>query len=98
MITASADGTARIWELTPAEVPVPTWVLDLAEAAVGQRLTDEEAPESVPVAQFLELKKKLSEMSDADSYTAWAKWFLADRLARTTSLSSGITVNSTWSG
>ncbi|MBI2929489.1 MAG: protein kinase [Verrucomicrobia bacterium] len=91
VVTACSDESGRIWELVSAAVPVPAWFPDLAEAVVGQRLVDQEVPEPVSPAQFLALKKQLSEAQEADPYTAWAKWLLADRLSRNTSLSSSVT-------
>lgn len=91
VLTASSDGTARIWELASAVVPIPSWFPELAEGVVGQRLADQEVPEPVSPAQFLALKQQLAETSETNHYTAWAKWFLSDRLARGTSLTSRVT-------
>ena len=91
VVTASSDGTARVWELPPASVPVPDWILDLAEATVGQRLLDQEVPEAVSQAQFLSLKQQIAGKPAAEPDATWAKWFLADRLEHGTSLNSRAT-------
>lgn len=91
LLTASSDETARIWELMPAPVPVPSWLLDLAEAAAGSHLIEQELPEAVPATRLIELKAQTPESSEAGSYAAWARWFLTDRSDRTTSLTSSLT-------
>jgi WD40 repeat protein/serine/threonine protein kinase/tetratricopeptide (TPR) repeat protein len=91
IVTASRDGTARIREIPVSAVPMPSWITDLADAVAGQRLTDQEAWEPVPATQLLALKQQLSEMPEANRYVAWAKWLVADRLARTVSPNSSIT-------
>lgn len=82
VLTASSDGTAQVWELPMATVPVPAWVIEFAEAVVGLRLDDQEAPEAITPAEFLNLKKRILDLPNTDHYTAWAKWLLADRQTR----------------
>lgn len=91
VLTASMDGTVRLWDLPPAEVPVPGWVLDLAEAAAGHRLLDHNTPEPVSAKAFLALKDRILASPATDPYTAWAKWFLSDRSARGVSFMSRVT-------
>jgi WD40 repeat protein len=91
VLTASMDGTVHLWDLPPAEVPVPGWVLDLAEAVAGHRLLEHEAPEPVSAREFLALKDRILASAATDHYTTWARWFLSDRSARGVSFTSRVT-------
>jgi dipeptidyl aminopeptidase/acylaminoacyl peptidase len=86
VVTASMDQTARVWELTTvADLPIPHWLPDLAEAVGGQRLTSEGLSESVPLTEVLKRKRELLDSSAGDVCTRVVKWFFADRATRTIS-------------
>jgi len=92
VVTASDDRTARIWEVTAVtELPIPRWLADLAEAAVGMRFTTEGFSEAVPLAEVLRIKRELMQSSAGDVCTRVAKWFFAERASRTISPYSATT-------
>ena len=38
VVSASSDGTARVWEVAQAPLPIPDWLTDLAEAVADSQL------------------------------------------------------------
>ncbi|MDA1275590.1 MAG: M60 family metallopeptidase [Verrucomicrobia bacterium] len=90
--TASGDKTARIWELPNVPLPVPNWVPKLTEAVAEKRFGDRGMLEPAPFTELQVVKRQLAGSSSQDVWTRWAKWFLADRAARTISPFSDITV------
>lgn len=82
ILTASFDRTARIWEVVRAEAPAPAWLPDLAEAIAGERVGTQGSLEGVSASSYSELKRKLRELPDRETYAQWAKWFCADRASR----------------
>jgi hypothetical protein len=85
LLTASLDGTAKIWELDfiRPPVPVPDWLPELAESLVGKRINSKDAPESVPGEVFQRVKEHIAQARERDDYYGrWAKWMLEERLER----------------
>jgi serine/threonine protein kinase len=91
VVTASGDG-ARVWDVPVAPLPAPQWLLDLVEAVGGKRINQLGVPESDPGVELMRLKRQVAERPSADYYSRWARWFFADRAARTISPNSSITV------
>jgi len=95
VLTASAaDGTARIWEITPSLARCPEWLLQLAEAVSGQVLNKKGTLEETKLdraAVLDQIRQKLSAQSDNDDWVIWGRWFLADASTRTISPFSKIT-------
>jgi WD40 repeat protein/serine/threonine protein kinase len=91
LITVSGS-SARIWELPAVPVPVPNWVLDLAEAIVETHLDDHGVPESVPFATLQALKTQVQRSAASDIWTRWAKWFFDDPTNRTMTPFSSVSV------
>jgi dipeptidyl aminopeptidase/acylaminoacyl peptidase len=92
VVSAPVNGTIRIWEAPQFTLPIPAWLPALTEAVVGRRLTAEGSLEIVPVGMLFELKRLLESDPSADAYHRWARWFFADRSARTISPYSSLTV------
>src|SRR5205814_7405037 len=92
VVSTPHDGTARIWDVPRFTMPIPAWLPALTEAVVGHRLTEEGSLEVVPVGRLFELKRRLESEFSADPYYRWARWFFADRLTRTISPESSMTV------
>jgi len=78
VVTASADGTARIWEVGSAVLPIPTWLPDLAEAVAGRRIGPQEMSVTLAVGDLYRLKEKLRSLETQGYYETWVQWFLAD--------------------
>jgi WD40 repeat protein len=100
VLSASWDGTARLWEVPSISSPIPGWLSELAEAVAAQRLNAQGSIELVPMEELLSIKRKLTgsnpaaanENTRASELSArWAKWFFADRARRTISLGSSLT-------
>jgi tetratricopeptide (TPR) repeat protein len=92
VITASWDGTARIWEVPKIPLPVPAWLPHLAEVAAGQRLNDRGALEEVPAREFFELKQSRVASSEVDFFSQFAHWFFTEPRTRTLSPFSSMTL------
>jgi len=81
-----------VWELPAAPPFIPPWLPALAEAVAGQRLNPHGHLEPVPMSELQELHQELAASSHTDYYTRWAKWFFADREARSCSPFSSVMV------
>ena len=79
MVTASSDGTARIWDTPVVPLPMPAWLSELAEALAGQRLTAHGLTQSLTGDELLDLKQRLLESAEPNFYTRWGKWFFGQR-------------------
>ena len=78
VVTASDDGTARLWPVPPVDEPAPLWFMELAEALGGQRLNEQDQPESVSIDSIVALRNLLKDNQADDVFSRWAKWFFAD--------------------
>ena len=93
VVTASADKTGRIWDiLPPAGSQPPAWLADLAEAVGGESLSDSGSLAVANNDNYFELKNRLSKASGNDFWSKAGAWFFADRLTRTVSPQSTITI------
>src|SRR5207237_65779 len=62
-VTGSRDHTARVFDLVPVGEHVPGWLLELADAIVGQRLNSRGGLEPLaedPIKMFSRIKSALS--------------------------------------
>lgn len=92
LLTAASDGKARLWEILVVAAPISRWLPELAEAVVGQRLTENDVRETVSPEQLWNLREQLTAGEGTDFYMRWAKWFFAPSATRALSPSSPITV------
>jgi tetratricopeptide (TPR) repeat protein len=92
VITASDDGTARIWEVPTLTLSVPSWLADWAEAVAGQRIDERNASQLVPFDEVRRLRQTLAQVPDAEEAGRWAKWFYAENATRKISPASLLTV------
>ncbi|NLH72445.1 MAG: protein kinase, partial [Verrucomicrobia bacterium] len=79
---AGGNWTVYIWEFTPAPLPIPDWLPDLAEAVATEKLNAQRGFEFVSTRALQQLKERLAQSPVSDTYTTWAGWFLADRFDR----------------
>jgi WD40 repeat protein len=84
LLTVSG-GPVRIWELPTVPLPVPSWVMDLAEAVSGNRLDNQGVLQLVPFADLQALKTQVQESVETDPWSRLAKWLFADPAKRTIS-------------
>ena len=85
LLTASLDGTTKIWDLTflHPPVPVPGWVPDLAEALGGERIGIKDLLEPVPGESLQTVRERIGQLNVQNGYyTRWAKWMLEERCER----------------
>jgi WD40 repeat protein/predicted Ser/Thr protein kinase len=92
VLTASGNGSACIWDTPDLPLPVPSWVLTLADAVAAQRFEGEVRLEPVESEAVLQCKAGLEMRNHEDLYTRWARWFFSDRLLRKLSWDSPLTV------
>jgi WD40 repeat protein len=91
-LLTTTDRSLHVWDVETTYAPVETWLLELAEVVVGRKLNEQNVPKPVDFDEFLRVKEQVLKSTNADYYTRWARWFLADRSTRTISPSSSITV------
>lgn len=89
--TASGSNVFVREESAPAP-PVPVWVLDLAEAIAGLRVTVPGTTEIVPPEEILKIKDRILANPSRDAWTKWAGWFFTDFNSRTISPTSPLTI------
>ncbi len=89
---ACDDGATRIWEVPSPPLPIPGWMLDLAEALVGQRFTAGGGIMHVPPEASLQARNDSEQHKADDYYRRFADWFFSDPATRTVTPSSKQTV------
>jgi hypothetical protein len=93
IVTASDDGTARVWDVVvDVESPLPAWVPELAEA-VGDRKFNEEGVLVVPDKSIIELRSELLALKGDDFWSRFGRWFFMRGPERTISPDSQVTVS-----
>jgi hypothetical protein len=93
VLSASGDGTARVWDVPLAPLPAPKWLPELVEAVGGERLNQSGVLEFDPARELMRLKMQVAERPAGDYYSRWAQWFFADLATRTISPNSSNTVS-----
>jgi len=94
LLIASQQAEVFLLDLMPADKTAPRWLLTLAEMLAGQRLDDNgvfQVIRSDPSQTRKEIEDQL-EKTKEEEWSAWGKWWLADRATRTISPFSQITV------
>ena len=95
IVTASMDHTARVWDIGLAPSRCPAWLLQLAEALSGSRLSQQGLLERTSLdraATIAQLRDFLAKQPDHGDGVLWGRWLLADRSKRTISPLSSVTV------
>ena len=93
VVTASWDGTARIWDLAvDLESTLPSRIQELAEALGGRRF-DEERLQQPPKKSMIELRKELLALTGDDFWSRFGRWFFMRGPERSISPDSKITVS-----
>jgi hypothetical protein len=82
LLTGAADGIARVWDVPRLKATPPAWLVLLAEAAAGQRLTAQGATELVSWQELEQSRRAFAASSEADAATRIAQWLFADRADR----------------
>ena len=92
IVTASRDNTARVWDVTvDIDLPLPSWVPELAEA-LGGRKFNEEGQLVPPPKGLVELRKEVLALKGDDFWSRLGRWFFMRGPNRTISPDSKITV------
>ena len=83
-LTASHDGTVKIWDLglLRPPLPAPDWLPALAESLSGKRIGHKDSVESAPGDGFQPAGERLARWPRSDYYSRWARWFLVGRFER----------------
>jgi hypothetical protein len=93
IVTASADGTARIWDSLSPKDTMPSWFLDAVELFSGCRYKDGlvifSEPHQTPVTIAARFARQLQE---TNTYARTLRWMLADSMDRVASPCSETTV------
>jgi WD40 repeat protein/uncharacterized Zn finger protein (UPF0148 family) len=79
LIAAGFDNTIQLWRVPMALGPMPTWLLELADAQAGLTYAEDGNPTTIPVEELYARKRRLSESKATDAYTVWAKKILAEK-------------------
>jgi tetratricopeptide (TPR) repeat protein len=88
IVTASDDGTARVWDVAPSQGDHPAWLPQLAEAISGLALNKQGLlePTAINCVEVINrLRQELNNDRKNDDWALWGRWFLADPLTRTIS-------------
>ncbi len=86
IVTAGADGDARLWEHRIPEGPAPTWVPRLLAMLASRELTREGHERSLtPVRRQSDREWLLGVRDDGGAWTRAMRWVLTDPRARTIS-------------
>src|SRR5439155_10874816 len=88
----SPENGARIWHVPSASTPVPDWLPELAEAVAGLAVGPLGAPHMSVEDRLEQVKRRVNDSKAGDNFTRVARWFFADRGARTISASDRATV------
>jgi eukaryotic-like serine/threonine-protein kinase len=95
-VSSKDEKKVTIWEIPSADLPVPTWLPELAEALAGQRFNSEGVLELVPPAALWSVQQDMAAFARGEAattaYGRWAKWFVADASNRTVLPSSPVTL------
>ena len=93
-IVTTAGGSAFLWEVPHLNVPLPPWIIELADSIAGKRLTADNIFEPVAIASLFDLEKRHSRPGQpfsGDYYDRWLVWFFAKRSDRSISALSLVT-------
>jgi WD40 repeat protein/serine/threonine protein kinase len=85
VITSCSDSNAYIWDVDLAPEKSPDWLLQLAEALSGNRLTPQGILEPTTLdrtAAIAKLRKTLHTLPDDADGVHWGRWFLDDSTNR----------------
>ena len=85
LVTVSTNGQACLWNLSPPPGALPGWMPDLLEALSGKVLNAHGVlePTQRDSAQLLaSLRTQSAAAPPTDEWSAWLRWFLADRATR----------------
>lgn len=94
LLIASQQKGVLVRDLAPTEKTAPPWLLTLAEMLAGQRLDDNGVFQIIrtdPSQIRKEIEDQLAKTKD-NEWSAWGRWWLGDRSARTISPFSQITI------
>jgi WD40 repeat protein len=79
------DYPCRIWQLPSVDSDVPPWLPALAEAVAGLTTRTRGISNPVSEADFNKLRDQVNSLVQQDDFSRVARWFFADRMARTVS-------------
>ena len=71
-----------LWPCELPPVPAPPWLAELAELLAGGQVGDGGRQESTHGIRLLAFREQLRQLPGDDYYARWARWFFADRSAR----------------
>ncbi len=81
LLKGAIGGSVRIWPVPPVSAhPVPAWLLKLATACAGRRLTDqgEMVNADDAFASFAELRREIAALPHTSPYIVWGRWLVAE--------------------
>jgi WD40 repeat protein len=91
-LARGSDQHLAIWNCAVLPLPCPSWLPDLAESLVQQRVDTEGRSYPVEVEEFHRIKRFLLSRPPSDPWALWAHWFLGDRSQRRLSWSDSRTM------
>jgi eukaryotic-like serine/threonine-protein kinase len=94
-IVTAVGWVAMVWDVAPAQIECPRWLLTLTEAISGQVLNQQGVlePTRLNCLETLnQIREQLKQQPGDDDWVAWGRWFFADHATRTISPFSKITV------
>ncbi|HAB18295.1 MAG TPA: protein kinase [Verrucomicrobiota bacterium] len=94
VLTIPAGSVARVWETPPVPGRAPHWLPDLAEAMTAQRQLTNGTIETLASGPLtLAIETTLRGAGDPDFFSAWGRWFFANRRSRPVSPWGSVSVS-----
>jgi WD40 repeat protein len=90
------DSAARVWDVAFVPSKLPDWLLPLAEAISGQRLSKQGALEATSLDRaktIAQIRQDLKDRPDTEDGVLWGRWLLSDPANRTIAPFSSMTVS-----
>jgi len=79
------DYPGHIWQVPSVDSEVPQWLPALAEAVAGLPIRTRGVSSLVSEGDFDKLRDQVNGLAEQQGFNQMARWFFADRLARTAS-------------
>jgi WD40 repeat protein len=86
MLKGQTGGSVRIWPVPQvSSQPVPSWLLKLATACAGRRLTEQGGMVNADDAfvSFEELRREIGALPRNSPYLVWGRWLVSDSARQT---------------
>ena len=92
LVSASEDCSARVWDIAPPPGRHPDWLLQLGEALCGEILSEQRFAQVSRADVIKRVRESLARAPADDDWVVWGRWITGDRVTRTISPFSKVTI------